>query len=196
MIDIQKFIQRHSRRIFAIGALTLSLLLFSLLMAAAPTGSGWMVIRPIAAGARIQSGDLSLVKVNLGSDSSHYFGAKDLVIGKFATHNLVAGDLLATSDLQQSSPEAGVSYLPIGILAQDIGSDISPGKSVDIYLIPKDSSAAPALVLSQISVATVDSRSRSLGGSVNISVSVTPTKAQLLVDAESQGRLVVASDAF
>ena len=52
------------------------------------------------------------------------------------------------------------------------------------------------VVISHVDVENVDSKSRSLGGSVELALSVTPANAVLIVDAESQGRLVVASNAF
>ncbi len=106
------------------------------------------------------------------------------------------GDVISLSDLGRGSTQAGISFIPIGVLATDCPTDILPGDFADIYVIPKDQTTSPALVISHVDVENVDSKSRSLGGSVELALSVTPANAVLIVDAESQGRLVVASNAF
>jgi hypothetical protein len=196
MIDIQKFMQRNSRRILAFGALFASLFLFSLLTGAGPSTSAWLVRSPIAAGARISANEVELTKVDFGKSGAHYFGAKDLVIGQYAMRALAIGDLIATSDLSVTLNSPKISYLPIGVLAADISTDITAGQFADIYLIPKDTSTSPALVLSHVDIQSVDTKSRSLGGSVEIALSLNPASTALIVDAESQGRLVVARNAF
>lgn len=196
MSDFRKFIQRNSRRITAVGALIFSLFLFSTLVNGGPTGSVWVVKNPIIVGEKITRTDISLAKVNLGSDAPHYFGAKDMVIGLVAAQNLATGDFISTSDLTQSVSKSDLSFLAIGVLAQDVSPSIVAGNRVDIWVIPKDATQSPALVLSKINVQEVDSKSRSLGGSVDITISVNQGEAQLVVDAESQGRLVIASNAI
>ena len=47
--------------------------------------------------------DVSTVKVNLATDSTHYISAKDLVIGQFATRTLNPGDLISISDFTRTS---------------------------------------------------------------------------------------------
>ena len=91
---------------------------------------------------------------------------------------------------------SGMALLPLGLLASDISPNIAPGDFVDVYVIPKDQTAAPGVVVTHIDVAELDLHSRSLGGSVDISLSVTASQAAMIIDAESQGRLVVATDAF
>jgi|FreactcultuFSWF8_1027224.scaffolds.fasta_scaffold00020_29 hypothetical protein len=196
MIDIQKFFQRNSRRILAFGALLFSLFLFSLLMGSGPSGSAWVVKAPIATGTKVVASEVALEKIDLGSESSHFFGAKDQIIGQYALHALAVGDVISLSDLGRGSTQAGISFIPIGVLATDCPTDILPGDFADIYVIPKDQTTSPALVISHVDVENVDSKSRSLGGSVELALSVTPANAVLIVDAESQGRLVVASNAF
>jgi len=196
MIEIQKFIQRNSRRLLATSALGLALLVVLTVGSHGPQGYGLEVISPIPADTKLTSQNIALVRIDLGTLSSAYFGKVDSVVGKFTTHELLAGALLSSRDLTVTPSQHGVALLPIGLLASDIPVDIEPGNFVDIYVIPKDVSTSPALVVSRVEVAQLDVHSRSLGGSVNISLNVTPTQAVLVIEAESQGRLVVATDAF
>jgi len=196
MIEIQKFIQRNSRRLLATSALGLALLVVLTVGSHGPQGYGWEVISPIPADEKLTSQNIALVRIDLGTLSSEYFGKVDSVVGKFTTHELLAGALLSSRDLTVTPSQHGVALLPIGLLASDIPVDIEPGNFVDIYVIPKDVGTSPALVVSRVEVAQLDVHSRSLGGSVNISLNVTPTQAILVIEAESQGRLVVATDAI
>ena len=196
MIEIQKFIQRNSRRLLAVSALGIALLLVLTTGARGPQGYGWEVVNVIPAQAKLSAADISLVRVDLGSLSSQYFGKGDLVLGHYATHDLRVGTLIGPGDISQRPNRTGIAFLPIGLLATDISSNIQAGDFVDVYLIPKDQSTSPALVVSRVEVAQLDAHSRSLGGSVDISLNLTPSQAITVIDAESQGRLVVAVDAL
>ena len=196
MIDYQKFIQRNSRRIYASAALVAALFAASILLNGGPTGTAWIVRNSISSGSLISSLDVSTVKVNLATDSAHYISAKDLVIGQFATRTLNPGDLISISDFTRTSRASEVRYMPLGIALDDLPIGLTAGDHIDIYVIPKQSSLGPALVVSNISIHQIDNKSRALGGNIEIEVSVGITAAMNLVDAESQGRLVVSRHAF
>jgi hypothetical protein len=196
MIDYQKFIQRNSRRIYASAALVAALFAASILLNSGPTGNAWIVRNSISSGSIITALDVSSIKVNLATDAGHYASAKDVVIGQFATRTLSAGDLISTSDVTRTSSASEIRYLPLGIALNDLPIALSAGDRADIYVIPKQASLGPALVVSNVSVHQIDNKSRALGGNIEIEVSVGIAAAMNLVDAESQGRLVVSRHAF
>ena len=196
MDDLHKFIQRNLRRILAVGALLLSMLAISILLNSAPGGSLWMASAAIPAGTKISANDVKLTKGNLAENQSHYVRSGDVVIGRIATRRLQPGDLIATSDVTTSTNGAGTTFLPVGIGVDDLPVDLLAGDLVDIYVIPKDSTLLPSVVARRISVATVDQKSRALGGSVAVVLATNTSVAAVLVTAESQGRLVVARDSF
>jgi hypothetical protein len=196
MIDYQKFIQRNSRRIYASAALVAALFAGSILLNSGPTGTAWVVRNSISSGSIITALDVSSIQVNLATDAAHYVSAKEGVIGQFATRTLSPGDLISTSDVTKTSAASEVRYLPLGIALDDLPIAISAGDHADIYVIPKQASLGPALVVSNVSIHQIDNKSRALGGNVEIEVSVGIAAAMNLVDAESQGRLVVSRHAF
>ena len=196
MIDYQKFIQRNSRRIYASAALVAALFAGSILLNSGPTGTAWVVRNSISSGSIITALDVSSIQVNLATDAAHYVSAKEGVIGQFATRTLSPGDLISTSDVTRTSAASEVRYLPLGIALDDLPIAISAGDHADIYVIPKQASLGPALVVSNVSIHQIDNKSRALGGNVEIEVSVGIAAAMNLVDAESQGRLVVSRHAF
>jgi hypothetical protein len=196
MIDYQKFIQRNSRRIYASAALVAALFAGSILLNSGPTGTAWIVRNSISSGSIITALDVSSIQVNLATDAAHYVSAKEGVIGQFATRTLSPGDLISTSDVTRTSAASEVRYLPLGIALDDLPIAISTGDHADIYVIPKQASLGPALVVSNVSIHQIDNKSRALGGNIEIEVSVGIAAAMNLVDAESQGRLVVSRHAF
>ena len=196
MIDYQKFIQRNSRRIYASAALVAALFAGSILLNSGPTGTAWIVRNSISSGSIITALDVSSIQVNLATDAAHYVSAKEGAIGQFATRTLSPGDLISTSDVTKTSAASEVRYLPLGIALDDLPIAISAGDHADIYVIPKQASLGPALVVSNVSIHQIDNKSRALGGNVEIEVSVGIAAAMNLVDAESQGRLVVSRHAF
>jgi len=196
MIEIQKFIQRNSKRLTAFSILGITLLVVLSTTTKGPRGYAWEVTTPIPTQSRVSTTNISLVRVDLGSLSSSYLGKTELVVGQFASHALAAGTLLMPRDIALHPMTSGMALLPLGLLASDISPNIAPGDFVDVYVIPKDQTAAPGVVVTHIDVAELDLHSRSLGGSVDISLSVTASQAAMIIDAESQGRLVVATDAF
>jgi hypothetical protein len=196
MIDYQKFIQRNSRRIYASAALVAALFAGSILLNSGPTGTAWVVRNSISSGSIITALDVSSIQVNLATDAAHYVSAKEGVIGQFATRTVSPGDLISTSDVTRTSAASEVRYLPLGIALDDLPIAISAGDHADIYVIPKQASLGPALVVSNVSIHQIDNKSRALGGNIEIEVSVGIAAAMNLVDAESQGRLVVSRHAF
>ena len=196
MDDIQKFIQRNFRRIVAAGGLLFSLLALSLLLNSQPSTLVWMATGSIPNGSRITSNEVKLVKVDLTEDALHFESKNDLVVGKFATRLLEPGDLVAVTDVTQQSSNSTSTFLPIGVAVDDLPADLAVGDLVDVYVIPKDQGVLPAVVAHRIPVQYIDDKSRSLGGSVAVSLSASPTVTSIIVTAESQGRLVLARDPF
>ena len=196
MDDLQRFIQRNLRRIAAIGGLLLSLLAVSILLNTGPKTSLWMIVNPVTGGSKITVHDIELVKANLTTDSNHFEGSSNSVIGQYATRLLHIGDLIAVTDVNHSGENNLNSFLPIGIGVNDLPIDLAVGDLVDIYVIPKDQSILPALVAHRVVIQSVDQKSRSLGGNVAVSVDATASVTAIIVTAESQGRLVLARDSI
>ena len=196
MDDLQKFFQRNLRRIAAVGAIFISLIAISALLNSSPHTSARMVKSAIPASSKITSNSVQLIQVNLSTDSNHFVGSTDQVIGRFASRALQPGDLLTVNDLLVHAGSNDATFLPIGIGVNDLPLDLSVGDRVDIYVIPKDQTVLPALVARHIAVQNIDQKSRALGGSVGVGLITGAAVTSLIVTAEAQGRLVLARDSF
>ena len=196
MDDLQKFIQRNFRRMLAGAGLLISFLALIFLLNSGPETSVWMVTVPIPSNSKIFANEVKLIKANLTVDSSHYEGSADTVVGQYTTRALQSGDLIAVTDLSRTTRSAMANFLPIGVAVNDLPLDLVAGDLVDIYVIPKDQSILPAVVAKRVAIQSVDTKSRSLGGNVAVSVLATSEITSIIVTAESQGRLVLARDSF
>ena len=196
MDDLQKFMQRNFRRMLAGAGLLISFLALIFLLNSGPETSVWMVTVPIPSNSKIFANEVKLIKANLTVDSSHYEGSADTVIGQYTTRALQSGDLIAVTDLSRTTRSAMANFLPIGVAVNDLPLDLVAGDLVDIYVIPKDQSILPAVVAHRVAIQSVDTKSRSLGGNVAVSVLATSEITSIIVTAESQGRLVLARDSF
>ena len=196
MDDLQKFMQRNFRRMLAGAGLLISFLALIFLLNSGPETSVWMVTVPIPSNSKIFANEVKLIKANLTVDSSHYEGSADTVIGQYTTRALQSGDLITVTDLSRTTRSAMANFLPIGVAVNDLPLDLVAGDLVDIYVIPKDQSILPAVVAHRVAIQSVDTKSRSLGGNVAVSVLATSEITSIIVTAESQGRLVLARDSF
>ena len=196
MEEIQKFIQRNSRRILAILILFAAVMTAVIVSGSGPTSDAWIAVKAIPIGAKVASTDIALLKVNLTTDSGHYLTGSDSAVGRYLRRALVAGDLIAPSNLSSAPIDTTIEYLPVGIATNDLPSDLAVSDLVNIYVSPRDQGTAPALIAMRISVQSIDSKSRNLGGTVAISLATNSSVANLIVDAESQGRLVLARAPF
>ena len=196
MDDLQKFMQRNFRRMLAGAGLIVSFLALIFLLNSGPETSVWMVTVPIPSNSKILANEVKLIKANLTVDSSHYEGSADTVIGQYTTRALQSGDLITVTDLSRTTRSAMANFLPIGVAVNDLPLDLVAGDLVDIYVIPKDQSILPAVVAHRVAIQSVDTKSRSLGGNVAVSVLATSEITSIIVTAESQGRLVLARDSF
>ena len=108
MDEIQNFIQRNLRRILAGGGLVLSIFAISLLLNTSPKSTFWLMTHSVSVGSKILPGDVATLKANLTSDSTHFEGSGDAVVGQYATRSLQSGDLIAVTDISHT----GISTHP------------------------------------------------------------------------------------
>ena len=196
MDEIQNFIQRNLRRILAGGGFVLSIFAISLLLNTSPKSTFWLMTHSVSVGSKILPGDVATLKANLTSDSTHFEGSGDAVVGQYATRSLQSGDLIAVTDISHTGISTPMSFLPIGVAVDDLPMDLVVGDLVDIYVIPKDLLSLPTIVAHRVVVQSVDQKSRSLGGNVAVSVTADASITSIIVTAESQGRLVLARDSI
>ncbi|CAN2183837.1 pilus_cpaB, Flp pilus assembly protein CpaB [Candidatus Nanopelagicaceae bacterium] len=155
----------------------------------------WVVNAPISPGHTISSSDLGLVHVNLNSSSSTYLDKSSEPIGMVATRLLQPNEIVAVSDLTNSTDAMSTSAVPLSVRGVDLATGLLVGEGVDIYWVLDtqngDGSIDPILILGGVTLLSYDKSGNNFGSDVGITVAVEETQVLRLLSATTMGRLVV-----
>lgn len=155
----------------------------------------WVLTNAVTSGHVIAPPDIRSVHMNLKSSSGNYIRASNQVIGLVAKRTMVAGEVISTSDLTNSSEVFATSSVPLTLRSSDLASGVNLGDQVDIYWVfdSRNGEAVidPILILGAVTVIGLDDSKNALGGDVSISVAIEETQVLRLLSATTQGRLVV-----
>ena len=194
--DPRNFIQEHLRRILIVGAIFLALIgALGLAGISHQTSQVWAITHDLQPGQKVTASDLVKVDVNLGESLHRYISASKSFTSKYAVRALGNGELLpanALTDHLQSAPRREIS---LGILNSDLPQNLAIGDLVDLYLIPRDSQSQSEKISTKLLVIGVDTRSRNIGGSINLLLSLKDSEVIYLTDALTLGRIVVVRNA-
>ena len=190
------FIQEHLRRILIVGALFIALIgALGLAGISQQSAQYWALNHNVQVGEKISSHDLVKVDVNLGAASAHYLSAAKPLLGKIANRAISAGELLPQNALITGSQPSTMREISLGILGTDLPSDLAIGDIVDLYLVPRDSQTQSEKIATKLLVIGVDYRSRNIGGTINVLLSMKDAEVIYVTDALTLGRLIVVRNA-
>ena len=197
MFQLSTFIQRNTRRIVAIGAITISLLAAIGLASASQSATPmWVATHPLSPGAVISAADIERIDATLGSSTQNYYRGSSKVIGNVVTRSIGLHEFIPLNAIAQAGSISDYRQLPIGIAKSDLPSDLGAGDRVDLYSIPKDSGRDPELVASNIRIQGVDNKSRDLGGAVTVLFLLHDREIMPIISSFTTGRIVVVRNAL
>ena len=155
----------------------------------------WVVNTAISPGHTISSSDISLSHLNLASSSDFYLDKNAEPIGMIATRPLQPHEIVAVTDLTNSSDAMSTSAVPLSVRGVDLATGLLIGEGVDIYWVLDtqngDSSIDPILILGGVTLLSFDKGGNNFGSDVGITVAVEETQVLRLLSATTMGRLVV-----
>jgi hypothetical protein len=193
---------RDPRLVAGVVLVAVCVLIGARLFAAADdTVAVWSLRHDVPAGARLGTTDLSVTHVHLaGAVADHYVPATtDLAAGSTAAHDLVAGELLPRSAVDEGSGPALVE-VPLSVAPDDLPASVVRGAVVDVWVTPKVSGGADRvrarLALEDVVVVAVPAAGDSLAPQTTqqVIVGVDEADAGLLADALGEladGRVVI-----
>jgi hypothetical protein len=134
----------------------------------------------VAAGTVLQSGDLRLVRVQLGEVGSLYLPSREAAVGKAARQSLRSGELLQRADLAE--PEQGVTVtIPI---RPENAPKVARGDRITVWVTTKTCRAV--VILSGVAVQDVRQGTTAAFGTkaeIGVVVRLAQADAQRLVSA-------------
>jgi Flp pilus assembly protein CpaB len=159
-----------------------------------PAGQAVLVARhALLPGQRLTAGDVSTIRVGLGSAAARYVSASALPAGYRVSRPVGAGELVPYAALSGPVPAARLVNLPVQ--AGHAPGDLVPGQRVDVYVTPRPAGGAPTgpprLVVATAEV-TQDASSGGWatgGGELDVVVSVRPAAVASLVQAVENGAI-------
>jgi hypothetical protein len=159
------------------------------------TTSVWAAARDLPAGSRLQSADLTAVKVRLGDGSRYVAAVGAAPAGYVLTRPVGAGELLPSKAFvdpaKASDPALARREVTVPVRQDHWPADLRSSELVDVYATAKTDGAVPVRILSSVTVGSVPGKSRDVfGSSGQSSGSVT-----LLVREDQVAALVGAVEA-
>jgi hypothetical protein len=147
-------------------------------------GSGTEVLsvtRPLPAGSVLSSTDLGTVRISgTGSLSAVPVTDEQAVLGRAVAVPIVAGTLLATSELGSTSPlTSGADEVAVALRAGQYPPDLAPGAHVEVVPVPSSDGGTGSSLPTNTTDATVSAIANApSGSSANTVVSlIVPTGA-------------------
>jgi hypothetical protein len=114
------------------------------------------LVRPVAAGQVLTTGDLTVVRAGVSGPVSLVPASQEPgVLGHPAAVPLPAGALLAAGDIGTPEPGAGQQELGVAVKAGQYPPDLSAGQTVDVLAAPPPSAAGSSSSASSSSAAAL-----------------------------------------
>jgi len=197
MFQPSHFIAHNSKRIIAIGAISISLLAAVTLAGVSQSSTSiWAAAHQLAPGTVNNAAEINRVDATLGRSSKGYYPSSSRLIGNAVTRPIGTLEFIPLNALAQPGSTSDFREMPLGIAKSDLPADLAPGERVDLYSIPKDAGAQTELVAVDIHIKNVDNRSRDLGGAVSVLFLLHEKEIMAVMDSLTSGRVVVVRHAL
>ena len=185
----------------------IALIILSLLAAVAITGKAnrsvnmWSSKINLVEGDLLTQENLEIVRVFLPDNLNLYFRASQKIGEMVAVRKIYAGELIPTTSMAEYFQGVSSKSVPLEISRNDLPNDLLPGQKVDIYSLPNEDlttsrTEQTELVLTELSVESIDSKSREMGGAVGIVLKIPERDVLKLLASLNSSRIVVVRSAL
>jgi hypothetical protein len=180
-------------------ALCISAMIASYAMSVAANHSEkfWVLLRPVAAGTQLDSADVGIQSVALGSSSSLYLGQSDNPVGSITRRDLSPGEILQKSSITEDSAYMDHQLMSISVRSVDIPSSIEIGEVVTLFQVHDsrngETPEQPHHIASGVFITSIDRKGSNFGGDVAVTVSINRESIPDLLNATTSGRLVMVA---
>ena len=140
----------------------------------------WSATNDLAPGEIVEESDVTTSKVALSNHAGMYLDGGQSIIGTHVLRSAKTSELIPAFSIAQEA-DSGLQVVPISLSVLRIPDGVSGGSIVDIYGVPRNSASLvnselnqsdSKLLLSQISVDSINRDSSRLGGDIGLSILV------------------------
>ncbi len=138
----------------------------------------WGSYGELAPGDVIAQTDLRPIRVMLPENSKSYLSVNADLLGTVVLRKIGAHELIPAASLTSAPYGIDARDTPIEVSKNDLPADLVSGSIVDVYALPNDLTESSGqidttrLIAAEISVISVDQKSRDLGGGVGVVLSL------------------------
>ena len=183
------------------------LIILSLVAAVAITGKAnrsvemWSPKTNLVEGDLLSQENLEIVRVFLPDNLHIYLRASQKIGEMVAVRKIYARELIPTASIADYFKGTSSKSVPLEISRNDLPNDLLPGQRVDIYSLPTENLNAAKtqpteLVLTELSVESIDSKSREMGGAIGIVLKIPEPDVLKLLACLNSSRIVVVRSAL
>lgn len=160
------------------------------------TDSFWIANKSLAPGSEISQGDIALVKVALGEQSSKYISSQTDLVGSYLLRAQNQGELISINEVSDIPPTKRAQQVPISVRGADLPADISVGEAVNIYWVPENSmggvqTGIPEVVVVGAYIRSIDRKSANFSSNIALTISLFDSQIIELLNSTVSGRLVI-----
>ena len=201
MKSINTFYQRNSRSLFALCLIALSILsAFLIVHQANRADLVWAAHAPLPVGEVISERDLRAIHVRLPENGKNYLSTRESIIGFTVVKAINEDDLIPSRSLSSSIGATNLRSVPLQIATNDLPADLAAGESVDIYSLPLQTNLSQntfqvAQVAEGVTVESLDSKTRSLGGATGVVLRLSKDRVITLFAETARSRIVLVRSA-
>lgn len=179
------------RYIFGILLIILAFLsAYTITKASDRTITVWRATSNLASGSIINASDVAPIQVRLLGNAGNYLGPTSQIIGSTVLNAISQNDLIPTGSITAEA-DLSIARVPIPISRERAPFGLDRGAIVDIYSIPSGTqygeatarTLRPNLILSSISIDSIDGLNNDLGGSLVLTALVPDFLVADLIDS-------------
>lgn len=144
----------------------------------------WSAVNNLAPGEVIEESDVTTSRVSLSDATKMYLDGNEPIVGTSVIREIKSAELIPAFSLAQDL-NTDLQIVPISVSVLRLPVGVDGGSIIDIYGIPRssvavldpiDSKNASKLLLSHVSVDSINRDSARLGGDIGLSVLVPETQ--------------------
>jgi hypothetical protein len=170
---------------------------YAMSVAANHTEKFWVLLRPVASGTQLDSADVGIQSLALGSSSSLYLRQIDNPVGSITRRALSPGEILQKSSITEDSAYMDHQQMSISMRSVDIPSSIEIGEVVTLFQVHDsrngETPEQPHHIASGVFITSIDRKGSNFGGDVAVTVSINRESIPDLLNATTSGRLVMVA---